>query len=241
MVYGIISDIHSNLEAITAVMGELTRRGTNKIACLGDTVGYGANPNECCDLVRNTADYVVRGNHDAGSTGLISPSNFNRPAIHACAWTSKILSAENRKWLTELPFLIDNEEGTLTHGAPSNPQAWKYVISLGDAVTEFESSDFDICFVGHSHCPVIFAEHKGRYSVIEDSTFTLASDARYIINPGSVGQPRDGNSRASFAVYDSSKRQVQIIRVPYDIAGTQKKILDAGLPSFLAERLEDGR
>lgn len=241
MVYGIISDIHSNLEAITAVMDELTRRTTSKIACLGDTVGYGASPNECCDLVRKTADYVVKGNHDAGSTKLISPSNFNRPAIQACAWTSKVLSTENWNWLTELPLLIENEEEVMTHSSPSNPEIWKYVISLGDAVTEFESFDFDVCFVGHSHCPVIFAEKNGQYSVIEDSTFTLLSNARYIINPGSVGQPRDGDPRASFAVYDSDKRQVQIVRVPYDIAGTQKKILDAGFPDFLAQRLADGR
>ena len=241
MVYGIISDIHSNLEASRSVINTLNQRGVDKIICLGDIVGYGANPNECCELARKTAFLVVLGNHDAGSIGLTNLRNFSKSAIAVCQWTDQILTHENRDWLKKLPLTDEIGEELMVHSAPANPSEWKYILSLNDAITEFRAFSGQICFVGHSHVPCSFIEQDNQYNIVENSKFTLNPKARYIINPGSVGQPRDGDPRASFAIYDKDNRKVEIVKRSYDIKSAQQKILDAGLPDDLASRLAVGR
>ncbi len=241
MIYGIVSDLHSNFEASKTVFDELERRGVEKIICLGDIVGYAASPNECCDLVRKSASYVVLGNHDAGSVGRTSLKSFGKAAIGICQWTGKILTEENRTWLENLPLIREVNGKLMVHASPGDPSHWEYVLSLKDAITKFKIFSNRICFVGHSHVPCSFVEQDNRYNVIENKKFVLKHEARYIINPGSVGQPRDGDSRASFAIYDSKNKKVEIVRIKYDIKGAQQKIIDAELPDFSASRLELGK
>lgn len=241
MVHGIISDVHSNLEALQVVVAELKRRKITSIICLGDVVGYGANPNECCDIVRDLAQLVILGNHDAGSVGITDISYFNWVAKNACIWTNKVINPQNREWLKSLSLQSNDEDGLFVHSSPSKPEAWRYVLSFDDAISEFQTFKQSTCFVGHSHIPVTFVEKEPQYGIIQDEKFKLDPKYRYIINPGSVGQPRDSDPRTSFAVYDSETGQIEIIRLPYDIKGAQQKILDAKLPEFLAHRLALGR
>ncbi|MBI4723374.1 MAG: metallophosphoesterase family protein [Candidatus Stahlbacteria bacterium] len=249
MVYGIIGDIHSNLESTIAVIEELNRRGVDKIICTGDIVGYGANPNECCKLVKEIAEYVVMGNHDGGVVGVTELSKFSPDAKQSCMWTRKVISHENIAWLKTLPLYrevhltLKTNSALIVHSTLSNPCAWGYINNLGDAIKEFEqrdaSQEFEICFVGHSHKPIVFMEYKGKYSerIQLNQQLKITNGARYIINPGSVGQPRDGDPRAAFMIYDTDKKIVDTIRIPYDIISAQKKILEAGLSSSLADRL----
>ncbi|MDI6840358.1 MAG: metallophosphoesterase family protein [bacterium] len=241
MLYGIISDIHSNLEALLVVSKELKRRQIRHIICLGDIVGYGANPNECCEVIDELTDFVILGNHDAGSIGLTDLSYFNEGAKSACIWTSKVLTQKNREWLKSLPITLKNEGDLIVHSAPSNPKAWNYILSEEDAVYEFSTFEENICFVGHSHVPITFVKEDSQYRTIQDYRFKLVPSYRYIINPGGVGQPRDDDPRASFAIYDKDKNEIEIIKVPYDIKSAQQKIIAAGLPKWLAVRLALGR
>ena len=241
MRYGIIGDIHSNLEAFEVVLEEISKREIDKVICLGDIVGYGANPNECIDKVRQLTDIVVMGNHDAGSIGQTDLNYFNWVAREACEWTGKVLTASNKTYLKNLDFVKREKETFIVHASPSKPAAWIYIISLDIAMQEFSHFNESICFVGHSHVPVTFVKRGARYDVIEDMHFKLDKDARYIINVGSIGQPRDFDPRASFGIYDSDEGQIEIIRLNYDIETAQQKIRKAGLPEFLATRLALGK
>lgn len=242
MKYGIISDVHSNLPALEAVIDELNKRKPDKILCLGDTVGYAANPNECCKLVREISDVTVIGNHDSVIAGLTPLSLFNSVAKEACIWTVQHISPENKRWLEKLPLTRKVDNFVIAHGALSNPNKWKYVLSLEDALEEFSLNNFDkLCFIGHSHIPITFYVRAGRYNLIMDSKFKLESGCRYIINPGSVGQPRDGDPQASFGIFDTENMKMEIIRVAYDIERAQRDIIKAGLPEFLSLRLAQGR
>jgi len=245
MVYGIIGDIHSNLEAILTVIEELTRKKVDKIICTGDIVGYGANPNECCKLVKEIAEYVVMGNHDSGVVGVTELSKFSPDAAQACMWTRKTITNENMEWLKTLPLYQTLKTNTqsptlIVHSNLSNPSAWKYIDTLGDMVKEFGQKEFEICFVGHSHKQIAFIEDNGKYSELKNNCQQLKINARYIINPGSVGQPRDGDPRAAFIIYDTDKKIIDTLRISYNIISAQKKILAAQLPSSLAQRLEIG-
>ena len=241
MRYGIIGDIHSNLEAFEAVLEEIDKREIDKIICLGDIVGYGANPNECIDKVRQLTDIVVIGNHDAGSIGQTDLNYFNWVAREACEWTGRVLTASNKAYLKNLDFVKKEKGAFIVHASPSKPAAWIYVISLGVAIQEFSYFNEPICFVGHSHVPITFVKRGKKYDVIEDTHFKLDQGAHYIINVGSIGQPRDLDPRASFGIYDSDEKQVEIIRLAYDIETAQTKIRKAGLPEFLATRLALGK
>ncbi|MDD2889450.1 MAG: metallophosphoesterase family protein [bacterium] len=239
MQYAILSDIHSNIEALEAVVAELRNREISKVLCLGDTVGYGANPNECCNLVREISECAILGNHDAGSIGLTNLSHFHSLAKEVCVWTSKTLTTENISWLKSLPFQTNYENSLLSHSAPSKPERWHYVSSMNDAINEFPICGH-ICFVGHTHVPVTFVKIDSKYKIITNPKFSINPDYNYIINPGSVGQPRDRNSNSSFAIYDSEIGEIETIRISYDIDAAQKKIINAGLPKSLAERLSSG-
>jgi diadenosine tetraphosphatase ApaH/serine/threonine PP2A family protein phosphatase len=241
MKYGIIGDIHSNLEAFEAVLEEIDKRKIDKITCLGDIVGYGANPNECIDKIRQLTDIVVIGNHDAGSIGQTDLNYFNWVAREACEWTGKVLTESNKVYLKSLDFVKKEKGAILVHASPSKPEAWRYVISVGMAMQEFSYFNESVCFVGHSHVPITFVKRGEKYDVIEDTHFKIGRDANHIINVGSVGQPRDHDPRASFGIYDSDEGQIEIIRLAYDIGTAQQKIRKAGLPEFLATRLALGR
>lgn len=239
MRYAIISDIHSNLEALQVTVDELKRRKISKVICLGDIVGYGANPNECCNIARELSECTVMGNHDAGSTGAANLSYFNSEAREACIWTAKVLTPENKGWLRKLPLKLTYDSSFITHSSPSTPERWHYILSVNEAVDEF-SFFKNVCFIGHTHVPITFVKMGPKYNIITSNKFLLSPEYQYMINPGSIGQPRDMNNQSSFAVYDFEIKEVEIVRLPYDIDSAQKKILSAGLPEHLAKRLLTG-
>ena len=243
MRYAIIADIHANLSAFTAVLDDIERRGgVEEVWCLGDVVGYGPDPHECIALLRQTTDVCIAGNHDWAAIGKVSTSDFNRDAAAACHWTAQQLSDEDAEYLINLPLVIEKDDFTLVHGSPREP-IWEYLLSTGTAKESFAYFKSQFCLVGHSHRPVVFSyDETGACSLRQfspDSGLALG-ESRLIINPGGVGQPRDGDPRASYAIYDSENRLVSLYRIPYDIGATQARMMTHGLPVRLVTRLSLG-
>ncbi len=243
MRYLLLSDIHANDEALTAVLARARRRGFDRIVILGDFVGYGAEPNAVLDRLRRLRKpkIVIRGNHDKVVCGLDDGRLFNPVALAAARWTAGALSPRNREFLEALPLgpLAVDEAFEICHGSPRDEDA--YIFSDRDAFVNFRGFDSRVCFFGHSHIPSIFTlePHGIRVEVVCEKRMTrsLEEGRRYLINPGSVGQPRDRNPAASYAVFDSAKRSVLFERVPYDAEQTRQKIYRAGLPGMLGDRL----
>ncbi|MEO0254019.1 MAG: metallophosphoesterase family protein [candidate division WOR-3 bacterium] len=256
MRYLVISDIHSNYEALSKVIEVAKKEGYDEILCLGDIIGYGADPNLCTDFIRENSKLTVCGNHDYSLINYEERNNLNEYALKAIEWTEKVLTYENRKFIEKLNFKEEvNEEIDIVHTAPSEPESFIYIFSLEEAIFEFQSIDKRITFFGHSHIPVIFKRKKeGEYQKFgfqdifyENKKdffifkFSLEKDTDYLINPGSVGQPRDGDPRASFLIFDLEKKEIMFYRVLYDVEKARKKIIEAGLPQFLGDRLLYGR
>ena len=241
MRYGILADIHSNLPAFQAVLDDLEERGgVDEIWCLGDIVGYGPDPSECISLLRQYAHLSVAGNHDWASIGKVDVSDFNPDAAAACRWTAGQLTEEDAAYLEGLPLTVRRGEFTIVHGSPREP-IWEYVVSARTALPNFDSFDTKYCLIGHSHLPLVF-EHSGGTCVLQPLPRELKlADNRLIINPGGVGQPRDGDPSASYAVYDENEMAVYHYRVVYDVEATQERMLRQGLPEFLVARLSYGR
>ncbi len=236
MSIAIMSDIHGNLEALTAVFEYLTKHGIDNIYCLGDIVGYGPNPNECVELIASKCERVVIGNHDHAVLGLTSTEYFNDFAKISTQWTREHLTGENRHFLEKLDFVYEENQLMLVHSSPSDPKAWSYILSEIDAQYEFAYFKQPLCFIGHSHFPVVF--HNRGWS--RDELIQIENRNKYIVNVGSVGQPRDGNPLSTFCIYHPDKKQIEYVRVDYDVQKTCEKIIKAGLPNFLAERLTRG-
>ncbi|MCH8192260.1 MAG: metallophosphoesterase family protein [Chloroflexi bacterium] len=239
----IISDIHSNLSALNAVLSDADRRGVDELWCLGDIVGYGPEPRECLEIVRRRAGLCLSGNHDMGVVGKVSLAEFNPYAAAANKWTAQVMEEEELAHLGSLPAKLVWEDFTLAHASPREP-VWEYVMSPPIARASFAHFETRVCFVGHSHVPLVCPETQdgGNCSLFplpEESPLPLGA-GRTIINPGSVGQPRDGDPRASYAIYDSQEDALYHYRVPYDIASTQDKMRSVGLPGYLIERLSQG-
>jgi putative phosphoesterase len=228
----ILSDIHANLPAFEAVLEEIARHDVERIHCLGDIVGYGPFPNECVELVRTRCSIVIKGNHDSGATGETPLRSFSDHARKAIRWTMDHLTGESAEYLKQLPFTHVENHLTLVHASPDDPPAWNYVLTLRDAESAFASFTTDVCFIGHTHVPVVIGEDL--------SINTYTPRGRFIINVGSVGQPRDQNPAAAFGILDLDSRQYELVRVSYDVDRTQSAIRDAGLPQFLARRLSMG-
>ncbi len=242
MKYIIFSDIHSNLEAIEAFCRVVESIEHDKKVCLGDIVGYNADPNFSVDWVRKEADLILAGNHDYAVLKKTDISYFNSAAIQACVWTRSVLSELNREFLDTLP--VEKVEGDIcwVHSSPFEPTKWHYVSVESKAEENFNHFSQAICFLGHSHLPRIFEkDESGEIYSHEASRLELDPNSRYIINVGSLGQPRDGNSDPAFVAYDSSSQIVEFHRFSYDLPSTQDKIRACGLPSYLADRLSDGR
>jgi predicted phosphodiesterase len=246
----IISDIHANLEALTAA---LAAAGSFDVLWnLGDLVGYGASPNEVIDLVRPLSQFTVRGNHDRVCCGLSSALGFNPVARAAATWTNEQLTPINLEWLRELPQgpLHPGEPGiTLAHGSPLNED--QYILSMRDAWAPLQQMDTAITFIGHTHIQGGFSQKGHDWHEIrpqfntpgeaESWTMPIPQGTRHLINPGSIGQPRDADWRAAFAIYNSDPCEIVFHRVPYDLTASQGRILIAGLPERLALRLREGR
>jgi predicted phosphodiesterase len=241
----VVSDLHSNAEALRMVMNRVRRKKFDVVVCLGDFVGYGAQPNQILDTMRTMKGpkLYIRGNHDRVAAGLDHADGFNTAAKAAALWTRDHLSARNRHFLEKLPLgPIEREGVMICHGAPHNED--EYVFHEGHAMEVFESTAAPIILYGHTHLPVIFSldrQHRVHgVAVRGDVVVRLDSEHRYLINPGSVGQPRDRNPASSFVIFDSKRLTVQFFRVAYDVGKTQGSILKAGLPAILAQRLAYG-
>jgi diadenosine tetraphosphatase ApaH/serine/threonine PP2A family protein phosphatase len=239
--YLVISDIHANLEALEAAKGEIDRIGPDKVLCLGDIVGYGASPNECIEMTRALAATTVAGNHDCGVTGQTDIAYFNRYAREAVIWTARALSDAGLEYLRSLPLShVEEDRLRIVHATPRNPGRWNYIFTHQQAMDEFKAFTENICFIGHSHQPCIFELMDADTIIMNSDHVTVREGRKYIVNVGSVGQPRDGDPRASLCVYDTDTGEITISRFSYDIESAQRKILDAGLPAVLANRLSWG-
>lgn len=241
MKYAIISDIHANLEALEAVRAEIGRLTPDKVLNLGDVVGYGASPAECIQAAKQLADVTIAGNHDFGVAGLTDIQYFNSYARRAVLWTAGVLKQPDIEYLRNLALTyVEDGAFRLVHATPSDPGRWDYIFGRDQALMEFSSFPEPICFIGHSHQAGIFEmSERGLVSRGGDSV-TVVAGRKYIINVGSVGQPRDGDPRASICVFDSASGEVRLVRIAYDIEGAKRRILDAGLPPILAHRLSQG-
>jgi diadenosine tetraphosphatase ApaH/serine/threonine PP2A family protein phosphatase len=236
----VISDVHANRHALDAVLSAVDGESVDAIWCLGDTVGYGPQPNECCSLVRERADICLIGNHDLVALGELTVNDFNDEAAAAALWTSEHLSAESESFLRGLKPSAEADGAALFHASARDP-VWEYVLSEEAARATFALTSAPLVLVGHSHVALALALSDGRITggVAAGGTEDQLEDRR-LLNPGSVGQPRDGDPRAAWLLLDFDRRFASFRRVPYPIERTQAEMREAGLPRLLADRLGRG-
>lgn len=240
MKYAILGDIHSNWEALTAVLEDASTKGVTHYICVGDVVGYNADPVACLDKVRELGAVVVRGNHDHYCGHDENLTGFHPLAADVVDWTRLQLSPEQRQYLRELPYKRTVETFTIVHSTLDTPEMWGYVFDKLEAEANFSYQVTSLCFFGHTHVPLAFEKGEGIKGGLY-SKIRLAMGRKYFVNVGSVGQPRDGDPRAAYATFDLLDNEIELHRVPYDFRITQKKIHDAGLPNRVAARLAIGR
>jgi diadenosine tetraphosphatase ApaH/serine/threonine PP2A family protein phosphatase len=238
--YAILSDIHGNFEALQAVLDDAATR-TDALLCLGDVVGYGPDPERCIDAVAARAEAVVGGNHEHAVAGRLSLDWFNPYARAAAEWTSERLDDDQRGFLGGLPLVAEVADATIVHSSPAHPEEWHYLVEADDGFEAFHAFAGRLCFVGHSHRPAVWSlGSSGPEYAPGGIDVRLDSGRRYIVNVGSVGQPRDRDPRAAYVVWDVEARRIEGRRVVYDMSVTHRKIVQAGLPKFLADRLRVG-
>lgn len=234
MKYAIFSDVHSNIDALEVVLSELAKEKIDKYICCGDIVGYGPNPNECIDRLKNAI--IVAGNHDRAAIGMMDISQFNERAKAAIQWTSSNITEENKSFLASLPEKIEGENLTLVHGSPRDPIN-EYLLDMFSMSDNMEFFTSQICFVGHSHHPFVYSNKVGIVKVQSGDTAPLAD--KTIINVGSVGQPRDGDNRACYTILEDDR--IKFFRCEYDIESVQEKMRQQNLPESLILRLAKGK
>ncbi len=236
----IFSDIHGNWEGLSAVLKDAAAQHVTRYVCLGDVVGYNASPSECLERIRELNCALVSGNHDHFCSFDDDLTGFHPLAADAVDWTRRQLSADQQKFLAELPMIQRVENFTIVHSTLDMPEMWGYVFEGLEAEASFNYQMTTVCFYGHTHVPLAFEKSDeiigGVYECIK-----ISLEKKYLINVGSVGQPRDGDARAAYVIYDMGNKEVRLRRVPYDIAAAQAKIREAGLPERLAARLTIGR
>jgi diadenosine tetraphosphatase ApaH/serine/threonine PP2A family protein phosphatase len=237
---GILSDVHGNLEALEAVLEALDEARVERIICCGDVVGYGASPNECVALLRAREIPTILGNHDAAVLSDAQISFFNEMARDAVLWTRNSLSPENLVWLHERPMTMTVGEAFFVHASPRDPPEWNYVLTYPEARIAFRHFRRRFCFIGHSHQPFFIALHGEDLIHLRASEVPIEDDTRYLVNVGSVGQPRDHDPRAACVIADFAEGRLSLIRVDYDIARAQEKIRLLSKHGELAERLAHG-
>ena len=245
-VFAILGDIHSNLEALTVVLDDCRKQGVTDYLCTGDVIGYNASPRECMKIVRELGCPVVKGNHDHYVSSVQNLNDFQPHAALVIKWTRSQLDDEQLEWLQNLPYTVTAMGITIVHSTNDTPGKFGYVFDNLQAEANFTHQKAPICFHGHTHCPMIYEKSMNgvfRIDPVElpNGEMKLPLGRKYFINVGSVGQPRDGDPRAAYVIYDVAQRLVRFRRLPYDIAGAQQKILEAGLPDRLAERLQFGQ
>ncbi|HMO52209.1 MAG TPA: metallophosphoesterase family protein [Kiritimatiellia bacterium] len=240
MKYAILGDIHANVHALQAVLEDAARHAVTHYACVGDIVGYNGNPIECLEKIRSLCPVSVRGNHDHYCSHDEKLDNFHPLAADVVAWTRKQLNPDQVEYLRNLRYIARVETFTMVHSTLDTPEAWGYVFDKLEAESNFSYQTSTVCFFGHTHVPLAFEKADtirfGLYTKIR-----IGVGKKYFINVGSVGQPRDGDPRAAYVIYDMVNNLIELRRIPYDIQAAQKTIIDAGLPARLAARLAVGR
>ena len=247
MRYLVLTDIHANLEALGACLADATGRGYDRALVLGDLVGYGADPNAVIAYIQALNPVaIVRGNHDKVACGLEQAEGFNAVAKAAVQWTLEVLTPAHREWLASLPQgpTVVDDAIEICHGSPFDEDA--YIFDELDAVHALKTSGRTLCLFGHTHCPAVFQLSEGKFEDLRvageaGTQVPLRDAAKYLVNPGSVGQPRDGDPRAAYAIADTKARRVELFRIRYAVEDAQTKVLKAGLPEVLAQRLGLGR
>jgi diadenosine tetraphosphatase ApaH/serine/threonine PP2A family protein phosphatase len=242
---GIFSDVHANLEALQAVLQAYEIAQIDRYVCLGDIVGYGADPNACCQLVRERTDFVVVGNHDAACCGRMRPDSFNPAARTAVEWHSQMLDAAHMNWLRQLPYHLVQDEMLFCHGSPFEVENFRYILDEADVedIVRQVVNHPPLVFVGHTHRGTTFiARETPAWRIWEDASdnIKVLAENTYVFNVGSVGQPRDGDWRASYAIFDTATQRLERKRVEYDVDAASDKIARLGLPLSLSERLHLG-
>ncbi len=242
MRYAIISDIHSNFEALTAVLDHIQTQMVDSVICLGDVVGYGPNPNECVELIKLNCSLTLMGNHDFACLDQSELDYFNDYARQALLWTIENLTPSSIQFISKLPLSEKLDDIFMVHASPDHPSAWNYIMSMDDAMINFNFFETNICVYGHTHLSIIFTEEEnGGYSVSREAHIKIDKKNKYLINVGSVGQPRDYNSKAAYGIIDTVDQHFQLHRVAYDYRLTQEKMRQYRLSDFLIHRLENGR
>ncbi len=244
MRYAIIADIHANLAAFTAVLADIEDKGgVEELWCLGDVVGYGPDPCQCIELLRQHKHVCIAGNHDWAAIGKLDISEFSPDAAVVCRWTAQQLGSEDVDYLGGLPSVMEKDDFTLVHGSPREP-IWEYLLSISSARENFAHFQSQYCLVGHSHVPLVFKcgeDDTCSFSPFSPDIGLVLGERRLIINPGGVGQPRDGDPRASYAICDTETKVFRLYRVSYDIDITQNRMVKHNLPMRLVARLSHGQ
>jgi len=240
MRFAIFGDIHANLHALEAVLADAKEQGCTHHVCMGDIVGYNAFPKQCLDIVREMDCPVVKGNHDEQASMLGDQDGFNPLAEEAMNWTRDQLTNTDKEWLRTLRLQRQVRDFTIVHATLDTPHKWGYIFNQLDAAASFNYQTTALCFVGHTHTPKAYVR-DGSVRTLPLDVLPLQLGKRYLVNVGSVGQPRDGDHRASYVIYDTAKNELTLRRLDYNLEAAQKAILQAGLPAKLAERLAVGR
>jgi len=240
MRYAILADIHGNLDALQVVLEDSKQQKCTHYVCLGDVVGYGANPKQCLDIIRGMNIPCVKGNHDEYIGSDDNPDGFNDAAAEAVTWTRQQLTEDDRKWLRDLKYFRLVANFSIVHATLDAPQRWGYVFEKLEAAASFTYQNTPVCFFGHTHVPVAFVKDVGVRGGTY-SKFRVEPGKKYFVNVGSIGQPRDGNPRAAYVIFDLQQQTIELRRLDYDIASAQRKIRAAGLPERLAARLALGK
>jgi len=240
MRFAIFGDIHANLEALEAVLADAQAHNVTQYVCLGDVVGYNANPHECVERIRELECPVVKGNHDEQASVTDDLHGFNPLAEEAIAWTRKHLTEDDKQWLRDLKMVRQVRDFTIVHATLDTPHKWGYVFNQLDAAASFNYQHTQLCFYGHTHAPRAYIRDGSVKSQVLDK-LQIEPGKKYFINVGSVGQPRDGDWHAAYCLFNPEKQTVELRRLEYDIWTAQDKIVDAGLPQRLADRLALGK
>jgi len=236
----IFGDIHANLEALEAVLKDAEEQGVTNFVCLGDVVGYNADPIACLNKIRDMGCPTVKGNHDQDASEDHSLDTMNPVAASALQWTREQLDDDQRLWLKRLRIVRQVSDYTIVHSTLDQPVHWNYVTNRFDAMSNFSYQFTQVCFHGHTHVPRVYVK-SDKVREVPAESIAIEANSKYFINVGSVGQPRDGDPRACYAIFDQAHKLIVFRRVDYDISTTQNKIREAGLPEMLADRLEEGR
>jgi len=240
MRFAIFGDIHANLEALQAVLADAQAHDCTHYVCLGDVVGYNADPHECVELIRQLECPVVKGNHDEQASAEVILENFNPLAEEAINWTRENLNDEDKKWLRDLRLVRQVRDFTIVHATLDTPHKWGYVFNQLDAAASFSYQHTNLCFYGHTHAPRAYVKDAAVKGV-PLQRLLIEANKKYFINVGSVGQPRDGDWHASYCIFSPAEHIVELRRIEYDINTAQDKIVAAGLPQRLADRLAMGK